>query len=105
MNYYESFILVAPDSVVTHATGRVVKGAAKSVPALEHELLSNHPYRYTQEELQFAVQLKRDGISEFEAKAQHAQRHREFSSHRRCEPGKPTCARTSYESSHEEACT
>lgn len=73
MNYYDSFILVAPDSAATHATVPLVKSAAKSIPALEHELLSNHPYSYTQEELQFTVQLKRDGISETEAKAKRAQ--------------------------------
>lgn len=78
MNYDNAFILVAPDSTVTHATVPLVKGSAKSIPALEHELLSQHPYRYTQEELQFAVHLEREGISAAEANATHNQLWAEF---------------------------
>jgi hypothetical protein len=73
MNYYQSFITVAPDSTATHATVPPVKGAAMSIPALEYELLSKHPYTYTQEELQFAVHVRRAGLSETEVKAKHTQ--------------------------------
>ena len=67
MNYYESFILVAPDSTAAYATVPPAKGATKSIPALEHELLSKSPYTYKQEELQVAVHLAHEGISETEA--------------------------------------
>ena len=73
MNYYNAFILVARDSTASHATLPLVRGAAKSIPALEHELLSKHSYTYTQEELQFAVHVRREDISETKAKAKHKQ--------------------------------
>jgi hypothetical protein len=50
-----------------------VKGGARSIPAIEYELLSKKPYFYTQEELQFAVYLEREGISSARAKTNRKQ--------------------------------
>ena len=62
MNYYNTFIAVAPD---THATAGVVpprRAGPPTVAALEYELISSRPYRLTQEEVQFAVHVRRQGI-------------------------------------------
>jgi hypothetical protein len=69
MSYYETFIQVAPDCPVSSVVVPVAKGAVKSVPVLEHELLSEAPYKYTQEELLFEVHIRRSGISARELKA------------------------------------
>jgi len=57
-----SFIVIAPDSIATHGTVLASKGEARTISAIEYELLSRQPYFYTQEELQFAVYLEREGI-------------------------------------------
>jgi len=62
MNYYDTFIEVAPDCPVTEARVPVLRGRSASVAVLQYELLSNNPYRYTQEELIFEVQVRRKGI-------------------------------------------
>lgn len=63
MNYYETFIQVAPDCPVQAAVIPRAKGQNKSVPVLEYELLSAQPYFYTQEEVLFAVHVQRAGIA------------------------------------------
>lgn len=62
MNYYDTFIQIAPDSTATHAITPPQRGESKSIPAIEHELLSAKPYHYTQEELLFTVHLLREGV-------------------------------------------
>lgn len=69
MSYHETFIQVAPDCPVTSAIVPVAKGAIKSVPVLEYELLSEAPYKYTQEELFFEVHVRRKAIPAREAEA------------------------------------
>ncbi len=44
MNYYETFIQVAPDCPVQVAVIPRMKGKIKSAPVLEYELLSAQPY-------------------------------------------------------------
>lgn len=62
MNYYDTFIQVAPDCPVAQA--RVPKG--KTVAAIQYELLSHCPYTYTQEEILFEVFVRREGFSQEE---------------------------------------
>lgn len=71
MNYYETFIQVAPDCPVQAAVIPGMKGQNKSVPVLEYALLSNQPYFYTQEEVLFAVHVQRAGIAPGELKSRH----------------------------------
>lgn len=67
--YTNTFIQVAPDSPAISGIVPEVKGESKSVAVLEHELLSSHPYTFTNEELIFEVHVRRLGLSESEVKA------------------------------------
>lgn len=62
-NYASAFIEVAPDSA---ALGPEVPPAraTPSVAELQHRLLSEHPYRYTSDELLFEVYAIRAGIDD-----------------------------------------
>lgn len=71
MNYYDTFILIAPDSSATRGTAPPQREGAPSIAAIEFTLLSAKPYGYTQEELLFAVHLHREGISPAEARSKH----------------------------------
>ena len=78
MNYFDTFIQVAPDCPVNEAVAPASQREIKSVPRIEYELLSARPYRYTQEELLFAVHVQRSGISESELAASHAALWKDF---------------------------
>ena len=78
MNYYETFIQVAPDCPVTAAVVPVSKADKPTIPALEYELLSNHPYTYTQEEVLFEVQIRRLALPAIERQANRQQLWDEF---------------------------
>jgi hypothetical protein len=73
VNYYETFIEVAPDCPVSEAAVPAIKGRAKTVAVLQYELLSESPYTFTQEELLFQVHVRRQGMSDEEAQAQRAE--------------------------------
>ena len=78
MNYYDTFIRVAPDCPVSEAVVPTGKREAKSIPQIEYELLSENPYTFTQEELLFAVHVRRQGIGEGDLKARRAALWEEF---------------------------
>lgn len=78
MNYYETFIQVAPDCPVQTAVIPQAKGKNPSVPVLEYELLCGQPYVYTQEEVLFAVHVRRAGITPGELKSRHDRLWEEF---------------------------
>ncbi len=78
MNYFDTFIQVAPDCPVKVAVVPVVKGENKSIAVLEYELLSNKPYSYTQEELQFSVHALRKAIPASELKSRRKELWAEF---------------------------
>jgi hypothetical protein len=73
MNYYDAFIRLAPDSTATHSAIPPARGEAKTIPVIEYELLAAKPYFYTQEELQFAVHVEREGITPVQLKAKRQQ--------------------------------
>ena len=62
MNYYGTFIRVAPDCPVKTSVVPVAKGERAAIPVLEYSLLSSDSYVYTQEELLFLVHVRRQGI-------------------------------------------
>jgi hypothetical protein len=66
VNYYNTFIAVAPDTSVKVGTVPVARAGKKSVAVLEYELISAQPYTYTQEEVQFAIYVQRKAISSAE---------------------------------------
>jgi hypothetical protein len=78
MNYYDAFIRLAPDSTTTRGTVPPARGETKTIPVIEYELLAAKPYFYTQEELQFAVHVEREGITPAQLKAKRKQLWAEF---------------------------
>lgn len=58
VNYYDTFIFVAPDCPATNAMVPPEKKSGMTKPAIEYELLSNNPYGFTQEELLFEVHVR-----------------------------------------------
>ena len=58
MNYYNTFIAVAPDTLVKAGTVPVERAGKKSIAVLEYGLISAKPYTFTQEEVQFAVHVQ-----------------------------------------------
>jgi hypothetical protein len=71
-NYYNTFIRVAPDCPVSEAVVPTGRREEKSIPQIEYELLAGNPYTFTQEELLFAVHVRRQGIGEADLKARRA---------------------------------
>lgn len=70
-NYVDTFITVASDSTAKEGTAPPVRSEAPTIPQLEFELLSKSPGTWTQQELQFAVHLRREGIAAAEARSRH----------------------------------
>ncbi|MFC4099366.1 DUF6157 family protein [Paenibacillus xanthanilyticus] len=68
-NYYGTFIEVAEDCPVAAAEIPKAKGDAKTVPVMQYELIANHPYRYTQEDVLFEVFAVRGEVPESERPA------------------------------------
>ncbi|TDF97956.1 DUF6157 family protein [Paenibacillus piri] len=69
MNYYGTFIEVAEDCPVRVAELPKAKGDAKTIPLLEYEMIANHPYQYTQEDVLFGVFAQRNKIMEAQRQA------------------------------------
>ena len=53
MNYVDTFIEVADDSPAQAASVPAHKGGQKTIPILQYEMIANHPYQYTQEDVLF----------------------------------------------------
>ncbi|MCZ1265071.1 DUF6157 family protein [Paenibacillus tundrae] len=62
MNYYETFIAVAEDCPVKVAEIPKAKNGSKTVPVIQYEMITNHPYQYTQEDVMFEVFAQRNDI-------------------------------------------
>jgi hypothetical protein len=73
MNYYQTFIMVAPDNPTSEGIVQPVRKGAFTKHRIEYELLSNNPYTYTQEDLIYEVHVRHKAISEEELKNQSTQ--------------------------------
>lgn len=62
MSYQNTFIQIAPDSNATSGTVPAPRGTQKTVPLWEFELLSQHPYEFTRDELLFRIHLERQDL-------------------------------------------
>ena len=62
MNYKETLILVSPDCPVTQAETPTAKQGQTPVHVIQHELLRQHPYTFTGEELLFQTHVRRLGL-------------------------------------------
>ncbi len=63
-NYANTFIEVAEDCPVTVAEVPPQKGDKKTVASLQYSMILEHPYRYTSDDVLFAVYAERQGIPE-----------------------------------------
>lgn len=64
--YTDTFIVVATDSRAVNAEIPAPRGEQPTVPALEHKLLSEHPYKFTHENLILEVHRLRLRLNEAE---------------------------------------
>jgi hypothetical protein len=51
MNYYDTLIDVADDCPASEAQVPQARGAKKTKPVVEYEMLAKHPYKYTEEDI------------------------------------------------------
>lgn len=69
-NYYNTFIEIAEDCPVQSGEMPALKGEKKSVANLQFEMLYEHPYVYTSDEVLFGVFAERQAFPEGELEAQ-----------------------------------
>jgi Family of unknown function (DUF6157) len=55
MNYFDTLVEVADDCPVSVAQVPQARGGKKTKAVIEYELLVEHPYAYTEEDIAFAV--------------------------------------------------
>jgi len=65
-NYTDTFILVAEDCPVSAAEVPPLKGTEKTVAALQFEMIEQHPYEYTSDDVIFGVYARRNDIRDTE---------------------------------------
>lgn len=65
-NYINTFILVADDSTATMGIIPRVKGDEYTVAGLQFEMIANHPYEFTSDQVMFAVFARRKELAESE---------------------------------------
>ena len=63
MGSANTFVLVAPDCPVEEGIVPASRSGTQTVAELQYQLLSQHPYRYTLEDLILEVHLQRLGLS------------------------------------------
>lgn len=63
MNYINTFIEVAADCKATEGTVPRPRAGNPTVAELEFDFISQCPYSYTQEDVQFHVHAQREGLS------------------------------------------
>src|SRR3954454_18572732 len=64
MSCRDTFILIAEDCPVRAGVVLTARSEAKTVPVLQHELLTQHLYGLTQDDLLFAVHTRHKAIPE-----------------------------------------
>ena len=70
MNYYETFILVAEDYPAKEGVVPIIKeGITKPIHAIQYDLISQKPYKLTQEDILFMVFAERNSIPKKDTKA------------------------------------
>ena len=72
MNYYDTFILVADDCPAEEGIVPTVKeGKSKPIHAIQYSLISENPYKLTQEDILFMVYAERNTMSENDTEARN----------------------------------
>ena len=70
-NYYNSFIEVAEDCPAEQAIVPPLKGEKKSIANLQFDMLINHPYAFTSDEVFFKIHALRKEIPQSELEEAH----------------------------------
>lgn len=65
-NYIDTFIQVAEDCPATEAEAPPAAGTAPTVAAIQYELIWEHPYELTSDDVLFEVFARRRGIEQAE---------------------------------------
>ena len=68
-NYTNTFIEVAEDCPALSGEAPPSKGDAKTVAGIQYELLHNHPYQYTSDDVLFRVYALKNDLTESELAA------------------------------------
>ncbi|HZF28248.1 MAG TPA: DUF6157 family protein [Gammaproteobacteria bacterium] len=63
MNYINTFIAVSPDTKAKVGSVPLARGGKRSIAQIEYELIASHPYKFTQQEVQFSVHVERTGVT------------------------------------------
>ncbi|QYR21603.1 hypothetical protein KZ483_00615 [Paenibacillus sp. sptzw28] len=78
LNYYDTFIMVAADCPAENGIVPPDKKSGRTKPGIEFELIANHPYKYTSEDLLYEVHIRHKNIPEEELAAKGTQIRDEF---------------------------
>lgn len=62
-NYYDTFIEVADDCLISKAEVPVKKNGKETVASSQYEMISKHPYKLTSDDILFTVFAKRNSIT------------------------------------------
>lgn len=62
MSYKNTFIKISEDSEVTTAITPLPRNNKPTIASIEYDLISNNPYKYTQEDVQFQTYLIKNQI-------------------------------------------
>lgn len=65
-NYFDTFIEIAEDSPTNEAEVPPIKGEKRTVANLQFEMMYDHPYKYTSDEVIFGVFAQRKGFTKNE---------------------------------------
>lgn len=68
MDLKNTFVRVSPDCPVTSSVIPVGKNGSSPIHVLQYELLSEHPYRYTLQDLIYEVHIRHKAIEDAEAR-------------------------------------
>lgn len=72
-NYYSTFIQVADDCAVISSVVPVERGGKKSIAVIQYELLSEHPYEYTQADVLFETFARHKAVPDAERAARRTE--------------------------------
>lgn len=65
-NYVDTFIEVSEDTKVSQGTVPSSKADRKTVAEMQYELIANHPYAYTSDDVLFQIYAQRNDLAESE---------------------------------------
>lgn len=78
MNYMDAFIAVADDSPTTQSVVPMEKGGKKTVAVIQYEMLVDHPYELTQEDVLFETHVRHKDLPAAELKKNGKKLREEF---------------------------